>query len=384
MRLGLRAGLLLAAVSTVAGCLTTNPSLDEDESTGAEGGSTAATDPTGARTGTAGDASTTGPTTGLTTGVPATEGTSSGDSTAAEETAAPTSESDGPDSCGVGNVCVDEPPAGWSGPVVWADTPVADDSPGCGAAYPELAFEAFDDLQAAPAECDCECGTATGASCAPIVLEHHGSDSSCLTPEDTFTMTGTCSTAPSGASGDYWEIPEPGVTGGSCAPSGTTNIPSASWNSVSTVCGGADAAAGVCGAGASCLPAPPEGFEARACVWQPGQLECPAGAFSDRFVRHAGFDDSRNCETCTCGSAQGECDGTVVLLNSCGGGGGSGNVAIGGSCTSVSPSMSGGLYNAATLSVSNVSCEPSVGTAIGEAEPTDAYTLCCMALEPVD
>ncbi len=377
MRLGLRTGLLLTAAGALSGCLEPNPNLGESEGT-AEAGSTASTDPTVGPTSGPTTTPTTGPTTGPTTDGPTTvdPDTTEGDT----ETTDPsdTDETTGPASCGGGNICVAEAPAGWDGPVVWAETATTDEPPPCPDTYPELAFSASDDLQAAPAECDCECGTATGASCASISLEYHATDAACLTPNEEFTMTGTCSTAPSGANGHYWEVADPGVTGGSCVPAGTTDLPTASWNSASTVCGGVQPVTGVCEGRDTCIPGPPEGFEARTCVWQPGDLQCPDGAFEDRFVRHAGFTDTRNCQTCTCGNPEGECDGTVTMFNSCSSSP-IGAVTIGGSCVSISPGVEGARYS--TLSVNNVSCEASVGTAIGEAEPDDPYTLCCLTVE---
>jgi hypothetical protein len=130
-----------------------------------------------------------------------------------------------------------------------------------------------------------------------------------------------------------------------------------------------------------CIGRPDEAFEARVCVWQPGSLECPGDIFTDRFIRHAAVDDSRACATCTCGDPTGDCEGDVVLYasNDC-----SGVPSlveqIGSTCTvSAGGSVSSARGN--SLSVSNVSCEPSVGTAVGEAEPDDPYTLCCMTVE---
>lgn len=380
MRLGLRTGLLLTAAGALAGCLTSNPNLEESESS-AEGGSTASTDPTVGPTSGPTTTPTSGPTTAPTTDGPTTVDPDTTDTETGTTDPSDTDETTGPAACGGGNVCVEEAPAGWAGPVVWAETPTTEDAPPCPAAYPELAFEALDDLQAAPAVCDCECGSAVGASCAAVILEYHGSDGNCLTPNDEFTMTATCSSAPSGLNGEHWQVDDPGVSGGSCTPSGTTDLPAAGWNSASTVCGGTRPVAGVCDGGESCIPAPPEGFEARACVWQTGDLECPSGAFSDRFVRHTGIDDTRNCQTCTCGSPEGECNGTVALFNSCGNTTGVGSVPIGGgSCVGTVGGGAGGARHG-SLSVSNVSCEPSVGTAIGEAEPDDPYTLCCLTVE---
>jgi len=388
MRLGLRTALLLTTGSALAGCLTSNPNLEPNESS-AEDGSTAATDPTEGPT----SGPSTTPTTGPTTGVPTTDGPTTVDpDTTDTETTDPsdTDETTGPASCGGGNVCVAEAPAGWAGPVVWAETPIADEAPECPAAYPELAFEAFDDLQAAPAVCDCECGTAGGASCATITLEYHNTDSACISPDDTYTInpSGSCTSGPSEGSGRYWEVADPGVSGGSCTPSASVEIADVAWNSQSTVCGGATLDSGSCIADQLCVSQPAADFESRLCVWQVGDLECPAGSYSDRFTRHASFEDDRNCSTCTCGDPEGECSGTVQLYgqSNCtplGGAGISATVDIGGDCERGVTTSSHIVESAraGSLTVSNVACEPSVGTAIGEAEPDDPYTLCCLTVE---
>lgn len=383
MRLGLRTGLLLTAAGALAGCLTSNPNLEESEGS-AEAGSTASTDPSSGPT-------SSDPTSGPTTAGPTTAGptTVDPDTTDTEPTTGgPTTDTDettGPAGCGGGNVCVGEAPAGWAGPVVWAETPVSDERPPCPDAYPELEFEAFDDLQAAPADCDCECGAASGASCASVTLEYHGTDVACLTSEEEFTVlaNGTCSTGPdiTTTSTRRWEAPQPGVIGGDCTPSAMSSIPPATWNAASTLCGGVMPSAGRCEASQVCVDRPPESFESRICVWQEGALECPDGAYEDRFLRHASVDDGRNCATCTCGDPEGDCNGNVILrpTTNCSGGAGSGSVAIGGGCAQSFDQVLSAEVG--TLSVSNVACEPSVGTAIGEAEPDDPYTLCCLTVE---
>jgi len=380
MQFGLRTALVVIA-GAMAGCLTTNPNLPVNDDGGGTQGSSGS-DPTGSPSSAGPTTASTDPTTGATS----TAGdTMDPDST---ETADPTSDSEttGPAACGGGNLCVADAPPGWSGPVVWAETMFVDEEPSCPADYPEPAFTAFNDLQAPPAECECECGAATGnISCGPVSLEYHATDSSCFgSANDDFSISagGACQSGPNiTTTGRYWAVDDPGVTGGSCAPNSISNVPTATWASRSTVCGGVTASSGACDPGQACIPAPADGFESRLCVWQPGELECPAGDFTDRFVRHEeDIDDTRNCATCTCSSPAGECSGSVRLwpTNDCSGGFGSGTVSIGGSCTQSVDAVR--AADASTLSVSNVSCQPSVGTAIGEAEPADPYTLCCMSV----
>ena len=379
MRLGLWCGALVLAGS-VAGCLTTNPALTDssgetegDDSTGSETSGSPTTNPS----------TTNGPTS--TTATSTTEGTTvDPDTTVGPDTDDPSGETEttGPAACGAGNVCAPETPAGWAGPVVWAETATEDPQPACPAAYGELAFNAFDDLQAPPAECTCECGEASGANCAPLTLELHGTDSSCIgAPDDTFSISasGACNSGPASSAGRYWEVGDPGISGGECSPIDSVQVPAAGFSQTSTVCGGASEQTGECAGSDTCVATPPEGFESRLCVWQEGDLECPAGGYEDRFVRHADFDDGRNCTTCTCGDPDGDCAATVRLWtsDSCSPTS-AGNVLVGAGCTASVGSTQGA--SAVNLVVEDASCAPSGGVPTGEAEPDEPYTLCCMSV----
>jgi hypothetical protein len=371
----------LVLAGSVAGCLTANPALTDSsgETEGDDGstGSDTSGSPTTNPSTTAGPTSSTDPST--------TDGTTvDPDTTVGPDTDDPTTDTEttGPAACGTGNVCAPEVPAGWAGPVVWAETATEDPQPACPEAYAELAFNAFDDLQAPPAECTCECGEPSGVNCAAISLELHGSDSSCIgAPDDTFTISasGACNNGPASSGGRYWEVADPGISGGECSVMDSVRVPAAGFGETSTVCTGASVDGGECAGSDTCVPVPPKGFEPRLCIWQQGDVECPAGGYEDRFVRHAEFSDDRNCTTCTCGDPEGDCAGTVRLWTS-----GScsptsaGNISIGAGCTVSVGSTQGA--SAVNLTVEDASCAPSGGVPSGEAEPDDPYTLCCMSV----
>lgn len=384
MRLGLRTALLLTIGSALTGCLTSNPNLTD--SGGSEGdGGTAATDPSVGPT--SGPATGVGPTSGpTTTGDPTTDGpTTIGPDTTDTDPTDPTSDTDettGPAACGGGNVCVEAAPAGWAGPVVWAETLTTDEAPECPAAYPDLAFEAFDDLQAAPAECDCDCGSASGASCAAITLEYHGTQDCDASPAAEFSIpvSGSCQPGPADLpSGRNFIVAEPGLVGGSCTASGSSTVSDPVWADSVSVCAGNDTAEGVCPDQLECVAGPPREFESLVCVWQAGDLDCPSGQYSERYVRYSDFDDSRDCATCTCGNPTGNCSGNVRLwpTSNCSGGFGSGTVPLGGDC--VESSDDADSADVGTVTVANAACEPSVGTAVGDASPSQPSTLCCVA-----
>ena len=380
----------LLVCGLLPGCLTSNPALTDGgagDSSGDTGGSPSSGLATSGGPDSAGtDVPETGdpPTGGVTSdpGKDTDPGTTTdpGTSTDPGRDSDPT-ETTGPAACGADNVCVEEAPAGWSGPVIWAEVPIADDSPSCPVAYPEAAFSAFDGLLAPPAECDCSCGGATGAACAAITLEAFTNSSCSGSASSTHAISGTSCQSISPPGGVIrFQADDPGVTGGSCTPSATTDIPPATWEVSATVCGGASEVAGACEDGSTCLPRPEAGFESRVCVWQPGVLECPDSGFADRFIRHAAIEDDRSCLACECGAPQGECSGSVVISSASNCSISLGGATIGGDCFEP---FSGQLVAArgSGLSVGNVSCEPSVGTATGEAEPSDPYTLCCMTVD---
>ncbi len=380
---------LVVMAGTLAGCLTSNPALtdtseDSGDDTSTGGG------PTSGTPGTSNPSTTENPTSTTDSATTEPSTTVDPDTTDTEDPTTDT-ETTGPAACGAGSVCVDSAPAGWDGPAIWAETPFEDEVPECPEAYPDPAFEAFDDLQAPPADCDCDCGAAMGASCASLTLEYHANDSNCVgAPEEEFTISaaGSCQAAPNEPSADYWEVTDPGVSGGSCTPTTMESVTPASWVSRTTACGGAVPSDGACDPGQSCVAEPGDGFESRLCVWQPGDLECPDGAYSDRFVRSGDFEDMRACQDCTCGNPTGSCTGTVRLWpdNDCTDSGvapgPSGIIDIDGGCERGQTATQYGVAsaNAGTLTLQDVECAPSVGTAIGEAEPVQPYTLCCLSL----
>lgn len=367
MRLGFRPRLAML-VGILTGCLSPNPNLPVDDTESGENSTSRDT---------SGDD---GATAGLATAMSGTSGPTTDSVTT--ETEDPSMDTGSP-SCGLGSVCAPEVPAGWSGPVIRAESLGDGEAPVCPDTFPDLAFDAYADLEAAEAECDCECGNAVGASCATPTLEFHGGNSSCVGGAfDEFSIGASCQQGPAvSASNRWWSVDQAGVSGGSCTPSGSVDVPQASWASQTTACGGAAAEEpDECDGAATCVPEPEQGFEPALCVWQSGDLECPDGAYVDRFVRHADFTDTRNCEACECGDPEGDCVGDIRLwpTNNCSGGIASGTVPIGAGCVQAVDSVSSA--NSGILSVASVACAPSPTTAIGEAQPNGPYTLCCLSL----
>lgn len=358
---GRTAGLggLAAVAGALMGCLSPNPNLLVTESE-SDSSSTVAS------------------ASGAATNMPTDETATTHSDTASSDGPSTT----GPSVCGSGYLCAPEAPEGWNGPVAWAQAPLEDDLPECPETYPEAVLEAYADLIATPAECICECGSASGASCGNLTLEFHGTNATCVGGAfNEFPIGNSCQQGPAvTASNRRWSVDQPGVTGGSCSPSASVVTPKASWSSRTIACAEAQPDdSGLCGDFETCVPEPRDGFESQLCIWQPGVVECPKEAFVDQRFHHTGFTDTRDCEPCTCGAPEGECAGTVRLwsTNSCTGTE-SGFVQIGGECAQATDSVSSADRGA--LTVSGVSCQPSPGTATGQAEPSGTHTLCCMGL----
>jgi hypothetical protein len=68
---------------------------------------------------------------------------------------------------------------------------------------------------------------------------------------------------------------------------------------------------GVCEGEDLCVPNATSPFDGRVCIWQPGDVECPADSeYSERLVYHGGAQDDRACAAgCDCTAPEGTCSG---------------------------------------------------------------------------
>lgn len=356
----------LFAVAMPTGCLQPNPLLDSGDS-----------DMTDASTMGSTSIPATTATTQMTDGGPTSGGTDSvADATTAEGPADTGSETEG---CEVG-VCTPSPPREWQGPVVVADLESTNDRVSCPTEFPLEVFVLHENLDAPEAECICECGPASGASCSDIVLELHGGDDTCVGgANEEFDIGSSCQEGPAVSSNSrFWSVDQPGLEGGSCNANESTNVPDVTWSTTSLVCGAGPDRFETCDNEGICVPTAAAHFEANVCVWQAGLEECPATGFSRRVVRFSEFTDERGCSDCSCDPPEGDCVGNVRLWPSddCSGGVAAGSIPIGGGCIASVDSVSSA--DRGSLSVTNVSCEPQGGTPTGEATPAEPYTFCCL------
>jgi hypothetical protein len=263
---------------------------------------------------------------------------------------------------------------GWSGP---AATAAGSSVPACPAAYPVVAFDAGTSLSAAPAVCDCQCGTQSG-TCGTTVGVDVFFDETCEgTPDEVVNnwATSTCQDASSAK----LRLPVPNT---SCTPTGTVaeTVPMARFDNVVRGCEGATLGASCEGDGV-CMPAPPGAFD-ELCVYRSGEHECPTGYPVGSLV-HEGFSDDRGCPgTCSCSASGGDCSLTVTTYNGPGGGALCGNtVGYETATTTGDQCVSSGnrivRFGNPTFVEGSGSCQGADPAPAGSAVAQDPITICC-------
>jgi hypothetical protein len=310
--------------------------------------------------------------------------------------------------------CVDPVPGGWTGFVSLYDGPPAS-VPSCGGDFPTSSYVGKDAIVAVDASCSvCSCGTPTGQSCGFADPTHAllTSDAACNGPssctvglEVPASWNGTCF-GPDGAPGGVDTCGPNGgascaagnqpcnvslnatalaVVGGSCqANVETPTVPPVAWGGAGAACGGPTPGTG-CSAAGVCLPVPDAPFHAGICVFQTGDLSCPAGVFSEKHLFYGDASDSRTCTSCTCSTAQGgSCSATVTVyptsaLTSCTGA----PVTLhptssAADCVNLAGNPTVGSREAAFTAVSGGACNSSGGTPAGAATGIDPTTFCCV------
>ena len=283
----------------------------------------------------------------------------------------------------LGNTCAPDFPSSWFGPYALVEHPVDGSEPSCPPSFPDLlTIEVYDDLIAPPAECECSCGEPVGASCDGGLLEVSWTTfesgfpltQPCAWPaNDTATLdeTGTYVAAVPGPRGWLAEILEaPEVDAGGCAALTEENVPEAQFATRVALCAGEPSEADCEGSEAECWPAPEVPATESLCVYRLGDHECP-DAYPQRRVAYESFDDTRACNDCSCGSAEGTCEAQVLLFD--------GPVVVAdlpvdGSCTSTTSDVSAVVY---AQEPAVAACEPSEPEPVGAAEGSSPVTICC-------
>ncbi len=276
-----------------------------------------------------------------------------------------------------GMTCVAVAPAGFAGPFAWLERPADSPTP-CVEPFGELLVEAFSELSAPAASCDCDCGPLANAECGPASVDRHSGVSCGGAVQDTLDLEPGCNVVGGGgwSSSTSFFFDAPAVVGGGCLPLLTVDRPPAAFLTRHLACAGPLSGEG-CPAGELCVPLPDDPFEPRSCVWREGDAACPEGsAYTERTLLYRDIDDQRGCEPCICTVPPGPCDGAVAVLSTaydcslntagvapddCVGG-------IGGM------SIQSVLYDAGGPPEA---CDAAVVVPTGDAAGTDPVTFCC-------
>lgn len=151
--------------------------------------------------------------------------------------------------------CVDEAPSTWTGPVALALT--SGTLPPCDATFQTKLFEGGNEPKADP------------------------------------TVCGTRTCGPGNAGSNVCNI-------GAASPN---TIPPAGWTNRAIGCRANAASGGNCGAGKVCSPRPSTLFRQSLCITNlSGDVPCPSGPYSQRYVIGQSINDTRACGTPTCNS----------------------------------------------------------------------------------
>lgn len=281
--------------------------------------------------------------------------------------------------CPATHACVGVP-TGWTGPALLRESDDPRRGGECPVEYPDLEPLGGAGLTAAPAECGCTCGSATGTSCAlETRLNFWGDDPTCSdgTPASSYDVfTTICNdfqaTLPGGS---YFQVEPVIVEGGSCNPQPVVALPPAAFAATASTCGGATLLEG-CVDDEVCAP---RADDDALCVWQAGDSDCPEGFDGRRGLYYGTIDDTRGCDDCTCSDPIGLCDGAAVTLfaNVC-------NPPISGLLAANGECNPGSLVSGTQSAIFAVGeptafCVADDVVPVGVATPSDPVTVCCRA-----
>jgi hypothetical protein len=160
--------------------------------------------------------------------------------------------------------------------------------------------------------------------------------------------------------------------GATCEETEIEDIPPFSWAATITTCRLPDDAL-LCDGGV-CVPPIPEGFENKWCMYQTGDLECPAGPFPVKTLFYSSVEDTRACSNCQCGTVTSNCEETELMVfadENCAGE----PVAIVAADFTCTPAMGGSVAVDAGAEEACPVTEPSEPQ--GAITPMGPFTFCC-------
>lgn len=275
--------------------------------------------------------------------------------------------------------CVATPPANWQGPYalyegMGSPLPTPPDCAHAGA-YSIDAYDGTGAPQAGPAQCSCECGAVTGASCGAPAINFY-SDGSCTKrcPTASQVIGSTCTVLSVAGCGGLHFTLSPGATSGTCAPAGSTTLPAIEWQTNVRLCGlPSSPSTSGCEAGRVCAPSTGLPFESAYCVARAGDWACPP-PYPARRTFYASAVDSRACSACACEPPTGvQCTAAVSTFGD--------TNCNGGVMMESAPAACSGAGIKAAMATGNTatggSCAPSGGTPVGTVSPSTPTTICC-------
>ena len=294
---------------------------------------------------------------------PTTESTGPGEASSSSSTSG-----DAPGACGQGRACLDEPPLGWTGPLVVAKSQVAEDLPGCDGAWPGNDITRFEGFSVPPAaECECLCEL-SAATCSMSFWRTDNNTGSCFFTNQ--VATEGCNAV---------EIVDGGILpqsfvnfGATCDQQANETIPEIPWEAVAKGCTGAPSDEVCDGSGRLCYDLPGNAFEQQVCFIAEGDVPCPPDTdYQQKTLRYTAVEDSRDCTSCQCGQlnsciteydifATDDCSGAAIDT-------------LSNSVCEIPVTLSSIMFDTSGLACPVLSeSEPE-----GAATPLDPWTYCC-------
>ena len=350
-RTRLPASLVGCALLALSGCFSPeDPEIADSEgststSTTAPGSTSNTTQtPTSSGSTTQTPGTTDQTTTSGTTDAETTNGITGGETTEGETTQG--------DACEASEICMPAVPDGWQGPLVLGA------QGNCPSHYPSEGLVLFGGLLPGDPQCECVCNVAS-VSC-QLYLENEGID---------FNPSSQCESPP------FEDECVSAIPVTSCSEN-LIDVPATpQWTTQVSACGGA-AAGDACGSGGTCYPA--GATAGPVCIQQAGTHNCPAD-FPDPVELFQGFDDTRECTSCSCDASGQQCE---IDIEICSLGFEQVTLQSGGECAQLASSDGDGVSFQGFNINNNGECQPGAGsgTVEGSVGETDPVTVCCMAM----
>lgn len=298
--------------------------------------------------------------------------------------------------------CVERPPSGWTGPVTLYDDLATLTAPPCPSTFfHEPIFEGHAQLSASSASCSCTCPTVEGVTCSgPATLEFR-SGSSCSGSCSWTSDDAAESLPPGSCEGFRFPLNDPctppaSVQVGASQPSGTASCtparsvtrPPVEWGEVGRACRAPTTSKG-CEPGFVCAPRPSDPYLPNLCIMKigAGDVDCPEGAYSEKYLLYKDVIDTRDCTDCQCGAASNlRCDGKLIVFADRDGCIDQEATIPSGSCGDFSPpsvidssdATKGPPKTFKFVAEPKGTCSPSGGQPTGTVEPDKPQTICCM------